>query len=319
MVNHAVIHSRIKPQVHRKNIVIKTPKTVQVVVKPSISKTQSLNNIKQTTIKQRTQEQNPPTKNSAVIRPRNSAKRELRRKIPNIKYSTRNPTPESLEKIKKIQNKSRDRIMIVIGNGPSISEAPLEYLKNNQNIDILSINKPDERLWPTSHWAFFDRSQLRRHQAMWDSYNGIIFNSTAIKEQKAKSMQFKHLGKNGFSKDMLKGLHIGRSSVYASMQILLWMNYDHIYIFGCDMNPNGIDGKLHFYGVNPDVEPALRSQRFEKEAASYNYAAKYLSEADRLKFTFCTEYNPWPFVKEFNEMSHKSAIGPILEHANRLK
>lgn len=208
--------------------------------------------------------------------------------------------------------------MAIIGNGPSIGEAPLERLKGIKNLDILSINKPDERLWPTSHWAFFDRSQIRRHEVIWNSYEGMLFNSTAIKEQRTNSMQFKHLGGTGFSKDMTKGLYIGRSSVYASMQIALWMDYNQIYIFGCDMNPEGLNGKLHFYGVNPDVEPSLRGQRFEKEAASYVYAAEHLTDADRAKFTFCTEYNPWPFVKSFSEMSHKTAVDHIREHAKKL-
>jgi len=152
---------------------------------------------------------------------------------------------------------------------------------------------------------------------LWTSYGGYIFNSTAIKRQKEKSMQFKNLGGHGFSRDMSKGLHIGRSSVYASMQIALWMAYEHIYIFGCDMNPAGLNGKLHFYGVNPDVDPHNRAERFQKEAEHYDTAAKALSPEERAKFTFCTEYNPWQFVDSFNKMSHKD-VSKILEHAAKL-
>lgn len=232
---------------------------------------------------------------------------------------TREASPESIVKIKQIQNKGRGKILVIIGNGPSLGEAPIERLKGLQNVDMLSINKPDERVWPTSHWAFFDRSQLRRHEELWNSYEGTLFNSTAIKEQRIHSMQFKNLGGTGFSRDMTKGLYIGRSSVYASMQIAKWMDYDHVYIFGCDMNPEGLNGKLHFYGTNPDVEPGLRSQRFEKEAVSYNYAAEHLSEDERMKYTFCTEYNPWEFVNSFNQMNHKAAVEHIREHSSKIR
>lgn len=299
---------------------------MQVVVKPSSANIQNLRDVKQVRIRnkssattQKSTRQQQSNKSAAVSRPRTPVRRELRRKKANVKQITRNPSPESIARIKKIRNKGLGRILIIIGNGPSISEAPLERLKGLVSVDILSINKPDDRIWPTSHWAFFDRSQFRRHQSLWDSYDGMLFNSTAIKEQRANSMQFKSMSGPGFSKDMTKGLYIGRSSVYASMQIALWMNYNHIYIFGCDMNPEGLDGKLHFYGINPDVEPELRKQRFEKEAASYEHAAKQLPEQERAKFTFCTEYNFWPFVKEFGEMSHKIAVDAIREHSERLQ
>lgn len=158
---------------------------------------------------------------------------------------------------------------------------------------------------------------MRRHEALWTGYNGYVFNSTAIKKQKEKSMQFKNLGGHGFSRDMSKGLHIGRSSVYASMQIAIWLGYEHVYIFGCDMNPEGLNGKLHFYGVNPDVEPKNRADRFVKEAEHYDTAAKVLTPDERAKFTFCTDYNPWAFVNEFNQMTHKS-VDAILERASKL-
>ena len=59
------------------------------------------------------------------------------------------------------------------------------------------------------------------------------------------------------------------------------------------MSTNGINGKLHFYGVNPDVDPQIRKDRFKNEAKHYSYAAKQLSEEERSLFTFCSSYNPF--------------------------
>lgn len=305
----------MRPQIHRKNVIVKNLSTVQIVVKPSVAQTTELRTIKQTkTITKKIERQPPVNNGAAVSRSRNPVKRELKRKKPNIKYTTNDISPESLHKINKIRDHGRGKVLIIIGNGPSINEAPLQRLKNIDNIDTLSINKPDSRLWPTTHWAFFDISQFKRHKILWDSYKGVIFNSTAIKEQHDNSMQFKNLGGQiGFSRDLSKGIRINRSSVYASMQIALWMNYDHVYIFGCDMNPDGIDGKLHFYGINPDVDPKLRATRFEKEAVAYDHAASFLTDKERSKYTFCTEYNNWSFVQSFNQMSHKTAVDYIIK------
>lgn len=260
---------------------------------------------------------NRPLVQSPVVKERVKLKLDKPKEIKVAKkkqprYVTNEATPESLPNIIKIQNKGLNRILCIIGNGPSISEVPLEQLKS-MDVDILSINHPDPRLWPTKYWAFFDTSQIRRHEALWASYDGIIFNSTAIKRQKHNSMQFKNLPGKNFSFNLKEGLNIGRSSVYAAMQIALWMNYKSIYIFGVDMNPAGINGKLHYYGDNPDVDPKVRASRFGKEAEYYEDAAERMSEEDRKRFFFCSSYNNWPFASRFNKLNHLTAISKIKE------
>lgn len=315
----AVIQSRIKPAVYKKNTTVSVPKTIKVVVQPSIAKTVELEEAqrlaKQTKIAASNKKQPNKPLQQAISNNINPGKRTLKRTNKPVQYITREAPPESIAKIKGIQNKGKNRILAIIGNGPSLGEIPIEQLKNIENLDTLSINKPDPRIWPTTHWAFFDRSQYRRHQEIWNSYDGFIFNSTSIKEQKPKSMQFTNRQGLGFSRDLTSHIYIGYSSVYASLQIALWMNYEAIYIFGCDMNPDGLNGRLHFYGTNPDVDPKQRAQRFERESKSYDYAANNLPESDRKKITFCTDYNPWSFVKSFKQISHKKALEFIKDHA----
>ena len=320
MANNVVV-SRVKPQLVRKHTIISLPKTVKIVIQPSQQKTASLQQVKQARIGNRVgvqvKQQSPPIPANAAVSHKNLRNRNLHRKT-QVKYITPNISPESIAKAQALRNTGKGKVLIIVGNGPSISEAPLEKLRNREKIDTLSINKPDKRLWPTTHWAFFDGSQIRRHEDLWTSYNGNIFNSSAIKKQKQKSMHFKNISGKGFSRDASKGIHIGRSSVYAAMQIGMWMGYEKIYIFGIDMNPDGLNGKLHFYGDNPDVEPEIRKNRFKEEAAHYDHAAAILGPEERKRFVFCTEYNPWSFVKEFEQMSHKEAVTHIIEHVNSL-
>jgi hypothetical protein len=137
-----------------------------------------------------------------------------------------------------------------------------------------------------------------RHLPSTDSsYN---FVAVLVYFGKNNSIRFKNLAEMKFSKDLSNGLCIGRSSCYAAMQIALWMDFDKIFLFGVDMDADGINGQLHFYGVNPDVDPNVRKNRFKDEATYYDKAAESLDPEERKKFYFCSDYNKWSFVKEFN-------------------
>jgi Tfp pilus assembly protein FimT len=178
-----------KIQLTRKNVVYQNNQNVRIIIQPSQVKTQHITSNrfviqpnKQTP--QNTAKQVKPPQQAAIAKI-TPTKRKTSRKT-QIKYIKHQPNPESIAKIQNIQNTAFNRTLVIVGNGPSISEIPLEKIKDTQNIDVLSINTPDHRIWPTSHWAFFDVSQLRRHESLWNNYDGYIFNSTAIKRQKQK-------------------------------------------------------------------------------------------------------------------------------------
>jgi hypothetical protein len=254
-----------------------------------------------------------PIQRTQVSQPRQLRLQPVEKRQKEAIHKTRDITNDDLKKISAVRNSKHGKTLVIVGNGPSISEVRLQDLRTHSDVETLMINKPDDRIWPTDHWAFFDLSQLRRHESYFDAYQGTIFNSTSIKRQKSNSMQIKNLGGRGFSRDLMKGIHIGRSSVYAAMQIALWMGYDKIFIFGCDMNPDGVNGKLHFYGTNPDVDPAVRKERFAAEATYYSEAADKMSKEDRDRFYFCSSYNKWDFVNKYKCLDHKEAVQFILK------
>lgn len=223
------------------------------------------------------------------------------------------PTPRAptTHKIDRFRRAGINRTLIIVGNGPSHKAAPLKELQDISQMDIMSINKPDDRLWPTTYWLFCDNTQYTRHRSLWEAYTGTIFNTPSVRDQKANSVRINSLSGSGFSTDLVKGVFIGRSSVYAAMQLGLWMGYDHIYVFGCDMTT--VDGKLYPWGHNPDVADNIRQNRFKTEADFYQWAADNLSEDQRAKFSFCTRYNPWPFIKQFEQLDHMEATQIILD------
>jgi len=144
---HNVVVSRVKPQLIRKRTIIRTPPTVKIIAKSTnqtkVIELQQLKRQRQTTRQSPPPQIRQPPAGIAVSR-RNV--RKTKKGKGRTTYKFRETTPESLTKILGLKGKGRHKILVIVGNGPSISEISLEKLKNIDKVDILSINKPDNRL-----------------------------------------------------------------------------------------------------------------------------------------------------------------------------
>lgn len=222
------------------------------------------------------------------------------------------------EAILALKNKGVGKILVMIACGPSVREASdLERLKGHPRVFTMAINKPQPPLWPTDAWAFCDHTQYNRNKNEFDNYKGMLINSSSIKVRKSNQTLIRAKQGRGFSFDLTNGFYIGRSTTYTNMQTALYMGFEKIFLFGVDMCE--VDGKLWSYGVNPDVSAKNRIQRFNLEAEHYQYAANALQEHIRKKFYFCTTYNPFPFIREFNRRDQKTVVSEILQYADELK
>lgn len=220
-------------------------------------------------------------------------------------------------KITAAKNSGAGRVLIILAAGPSINEINLVPIRGHAIVDFMCINQPHQAVWPTKYWAFCDHTQYRRNENTWNNYNtGIIWNSPNVRARKANQIVVNVLHGKGFSQDITRGYHIGRSSTYAGMQIANFMGYRKVYIFGLDMG--AVNGALHYYGQNPDVTNQNRMARFEAEAENYMWAAQNLPKEVREKFYICSTHNKWPFVEFFNRMDHTTAVSDILQYANSL-
>ena len=229
-----------------------------------------------------------------------------------------------LDKVKTMKNIGVGKVLVMIACGPSVKEAPLEILADHNKIHFMAINNPygyyknrvpkgHDKIWPTNYWCFCDHSQYNRNKDAFNTYDGKLINSTGVRGHHPNQIVVKNKGGKGFSRDLLNGYHIGRSSTFANMQVAFYMGYDKIYVFGLDMAE--VDGKLHHYGVNPDVAPSNRKQRFQGESTYYDFMTKNLKPVELDKFVLCSTYNPWPFTKKFNKLDQKIAPKKILEYA----
>ncbi len=215
-----------------------------------------------------------------------------------------------------LRGMGKNKILVIIAAGPSIAEVDFTPLKTIPNIDIMCVNKPHPQVWPTKIWSFCDDTQRQRNLSTWNSYTGIIINSYNVKERKANQHVIASRSGKGFSTDIVHGYHIGRSSTYASLQVAVHMGYSRIYVFGVDMAE--VNGKLHFYGQNPDVSNETRKKRFANEADHYLWAGQNLQQSIKDRFVFCSSYNPWPFMNLFSKLDHKIAVSEVLKNASNL-
>lgn len=330
-----MIQLKARPAVKKVDRGINIPRQVKTVLRPNPAVSRRLVQVNQgvDVIVRRKPRELQVRNRPAVVRPRvpavpampagqvsrtravaNARRVSKLRKSPRVSYTSSEMTPQDRRAISALKNIGKGKVLAIMGNGPSLSEAEIERLSTHPLVHIMSINRPDPRVWPSKYWLFCDHTQLKRHQDLWESYRGIIFNTTAIKQRRKNSIQIRNLGQTGFSKDLLTGFHIGRSSCFAAMQVALWMGYDHIYLFGVDMCSVRIGGqeRTHYYGVNPDVKPKNRIARFDLEAKHYDAAAEILTDQDRKRFTFCSGYLRYKFANRFNRIDHKTAVDKIL-------
>jgi hypothetical protein len=248
-----------------------------------------------------------PVRTRPMLTPRASARRASSR------------FDSQIPKIKSIRGVGNGKILAIFAPGPSILEAKIERLKGIAKIDLMTINKPDMRVWETDYWMFCDRTQYKRNKDYYHKYKYVVINTESIKAPHPRQIRIRNLPGKGFSQDMTKGFYIGRSTTFSSMQVAEWMGYDKIFIFGCDMARVVVEknGKkkslLHSYGINPDVPEKTRLKRFKKEAEFYDAASKIMSKELRNKFYFCSEFNPWPFVDKFNRLDHNKAVDYMLD------
>lgn len=223
------------------------------------------------------------------------------------------------QKVDDLKNSGVGRLLIMVACGPSILEVDLPKLKEHPLIDLMSINRPDPRVHPTKYWVFCDQSQYVRNKEIFHAYKGTMINAWSVRARHPNQVLIRNKSGKGFSKDLSKGYYIGRSTTFANMQTAHWMNYDRVFIFGCDMcQPPGSD-KLHFYGRNQDVDPQIRVKRFQKEAEHYMIGTKQLTLQERQKFVFCSAHNDWPFTEHYKKLDHKVAVEHILQLADGMK
>lgn len=224
-------------------------------------------------------------------------------------------TPQQLARVEALRGVGAGRTLVILGTGPSVNQAPIERLVDHPTIDLMSVNRPDERVHPTRYWAIGDPKPAIRYRARMLDYPGQALLSTAtwLAGELPGAIYLNSLAGKGWSRELTKGYFIGKSTVYANLQTAMWMGYEHTYCFGVDMRPDA--EQLWCYGDNPDAVPERRRAIMAQEASHYAWAAEHaLSPGERARIVFCSEgVNPWPFLQSFPRLKPETAVDTILD------
>lgn len=187
--------------------------------------------------------------------------------------------------ILKLKDSGIGRKMIIVASGPSVKRANLEIVNELPNVDCLTVNRPDERVWPTKYWHFNDSPIWMKYKLFDNPKTQIIVSQSC---RLSNAIVLKHYPEGfGFSYDLAKGVVINKSSTYSALQIAAYMNYDRIVVLGCDQ---GLDHDGALYHNRHDFEfggQEKRVDKFDFEAKRFEQLLNY----DMSKFIFASDIN----------------------------
>jgi hypothetical protein len=233
-------------------------------------------------------------------------------------------TTEAVGQILALKDSGVGKVLVILANGPSLAEIKTEKLCGQKSVDLFAINRPDKRVWPTKYWGFYDTVIYHRHLEEWQWYGGTVITSTStLRYEKnvaytpANVVLVRRLDGMGFSRDLVTGFHLGRSSTYAALQTALYMNYDQVYILGHDMGTRP-DGRMWFNNQAMDCNVQDRATRFDHEATFFDYAATQLNLDTRDRIIFSSNYNVWAFRNRFNNVDQDHVVEEVLAAAAKL-
>ena len=77
---------------------------------------------------------------------------------------------ETHEKLLSIKNIGLNKILVIVAPGPSSLKINVEDLVNYSNVDVMTINKPDLRIWPTKYWlAIWSAPNKSANETAWQA------------------------------------------------------------------------------------------------------------------------------------------------------
>lgn len=151
--------------------------------------------------------------------------------------------------------------MLVVGNGPSLNQTPLDDFAH---VPSIGMNKID-LLFPRTKWrpsliCCTNDIVVRQHWAAWQNLEIPIFLSWKTRwhipsSQRSSFGYFLNLPTPDFSPDAARGLGWGHTVTYAALQLAFFMGANPVVLFGVDhsfVQEKGTSGDYE-RRVGPDV------------------------------------------------------------------
>ena len=170
-------------------------------------------------------------------------------------YEVRNLRKKAnTKKLKKLKNTKVGKRCFIVGNGPSLSIADLEKIKNEDSFAANRIYKIfNQTDWRPTFYCSQDTRILDEVEKdmgiMLNECECVFLNSYVVAEgkkiEKRDNLYYFYLDTQRyypelpkFSEDVTCQIYEGFTVAYASIQLAVYMGYSEIYIIGTDNNYN---------------------------------------------------------------------------------
>lgn len=176
-----------------------------------------------------------------------------------------NPSVQTIKSsLEQLNQKYEGSRCFIMGNGPSLNEMNLEYLKTDL---VFTANRCfpifDRVSWRPAFYVVRDPNVVRNSskllQAKIEEFSDTLFfvPRWAIEEnlvpENKNVIRFEEIehGPDGLSSDPLIGLTVTRTVTVSSLQLAFFLGFNLIYLIGCDTNysygrPDAEKNKDHF-------------------------------------------------------------------------
>lgn len=153
-------------------------------------------------------------------------------------------------RIRKLHNIAKGKRIFVIGNGPSLSLADLEMIRDEDSFASNYIFKCfEDTSWRPKYYALLDYKYLQKmHWKADDSLNNVecIFINGVFLKERTKLMKneypfysdesYAYNSEVGFSDNVARQVYDGMTVTYSMIQLAVYMGYSEIYLIGVDHN-----------------------------------------------------------------------------------
>jgi hypothetical protein len=240
-------------------------------------------------------------------------------------------TEEKKAQIETMENSHNNESVIIVGNGPSLSETPVEKLgEQYPTIATNFINK----IYTSTSWrpTYYVLTRLLEennyqdvrhiiaedttcfinitHRDTFGSESNIhyvnVVRGNDLMIDCLESPNYPEKQKNRWSDNIQKNIHQYNTSIFPAYQIANYLGFDKIYLVGCDLGFDSTAHKLFRKGVDPAIISDPHNQR-NQFAKYYQYVRMSIQSNHKIKslvngwYYFCKKTLPFvKFGKKFN-------------------
>ncbi len=141
---------------------------------------------------------------------------------------------------------------IVIGNGPSLKDVPLEFLMSKETLGSNGIYLLDDFL--PNYYACGDKGILEREREILEEWlpHTTSFVRVPYTDWYPTAIGYIRRG-NGFSIAPPEGICTGGTATHSLLQIAFWMGFQRVFMVGMDHDTlyNPVDDQHHFHENYP--------------------------------------------------------------------